>query len=490
MQKRWFPFLFFLAGYCNAVPAATLYVTVDGNDKNPGTQASPWATLRHAAERATPGDVVKVGSGTYRQTEVITACRGTAERPIAFEADGGAVTLDGSEPIAEWRDEGRSCYSAPVGKKTVYLVWAADRLLLGPNYRGPYEKFAHPAHDALRRGQCVLDRGRLYVRLFDGGDPNRVDMRISVGHCLLLHATEHTLWRGIGTAWGLNGIKLQAGSAHNLFVDAELHHHQQGILEVATPGAPCHDNMFQRLEVHHVGLTKFDHGIYTDGLRTRVLSCRFHHITGAGIHAYPNPFQGEYDGNIITDPLPTYYPRHFLGESPPEPTDCYTAFICWGRGEHRVTNNVIAGPFGQGISILSHHNHVANNTIVLRQGTGISVEGDHADNSLVNNIIQTAGFYLVGKLPAELDYNGYWGGKGSACDGAVYSDLADFKKLGREAHGVVADPRLVDPGKGDYRIAPDSPLRGVGTAASSPPADLLGKPRPRTGGVDLGAYER
>ena len=479
-----------LGGQCSLASSATCYVGVDGNDKNPGTHEAPWATLRHAGQQAKPGDCIKVKAGVYRQTSVITACRGTAAQPIVFEACGGTVTLDGSEPIGPWRAESGACYSTPVGNKPIYLVWAGDRLLLGPQYREPFDKFAKPTKETLRRGQCLLEDGRLYVRLFDSGDPNRVTVRASVGHCVLLQATEHTLWRGIGTTWGLNGYKLEAGSAHNTIADAELHHHGQGILEVTKPGAVCQDNTFQGLEIHHVGLTKFEHGIYTNGVRTRILHCRFHHISGAGIHAYPEPFQGQYDGNVITDPLPTYYAEHFIRERPTEPTGYYTAFVCWGRGEHRVTNNLIAGPFGNGISVRSSRNRLVNNTIVLGQGTGIWLASKHAANSLLNNIIQTAGLYLAEALPTELDYNGYWGGKGWACGDRQASTLADLRKLGQEAHGVLADPRFADPAQGNYRLTPASPMRRAGDPTVAPPADLLGTRRVQGADADLGAYQQ
>jgi hypothetical protein len=476
---------------CSLVSAATYFVAPDGRDENAGTAGKPWATLRHASQRVKPGDIVKVRAGRYRQTNVITDCRGTEEQPIVFEADGGTVALDGSEPVTGWTPEGGARYSAAVaeGNRSVHLVWGNGRLLLGPSYRPPFDQ-VRPARETLRRGQALLEEGRLYVRLFDDSDPNHTDMRVSVGHCLLLQGTQHTIWRGIGTAWGLNGYKLEAGSSHNLFTDAELHHHAQGILEIANTdaAAPSQFNTFQRLHIHHVGLTKFEHGIYTSGVRTRVLNCRFDHITGAAIHAYPEPFQGEYDGNMMTDPSPTYYPENFQGDRPPEPVRYYSAFICWGNGGHRVTNNLIVGPFGDGINVRSSGNWFGNNTIVLQSGPAVFMDG--ADNWLVNNILQTSGFYMTGRAPAQMDYNGYFGGKGWSWEGSgAIVSLAELQKTGKEKHGIVADPRFVDALKGEYRLAPASPLRDIGWTFAAPVQDIAGTRRPQGKGTDLGAYE-
>jgi hypothetical protein len=475
---------------CNAAAAATYHVAPDGSDSNAGTLEKPWATLRHAAQQARPGDVVKVHAGVYRQASTITNCRGTAEQPIVFEADGGPVTLDGSERVTGWRSEGGARYSAEVGNRSVYLVWANGRLLLGPGYRPPFDQIK-PTKETLRRGEAVLEGGRLHVRLFDSSDPNQAEVRSSVGICLLLQSTHYTVWRGIGTAWGLDGYKLETGSSHNTFSDAELHHHGQGILEnreTATP-VPSQQNTFQRLHIHHVGLTKFEHGIYTSGIRTRVLQCRFDHITGAGIHAYPEPAQGEYDGNVITDPAPTYYPENFQGDTPPEPTRFYSAFICWGNGGHRLTNNLIAGPFGDGISVRSSENWIWNNTIVLQGGAALTIAPQSAGTWIINNILQTSGLYITGAAPGDLDYNAYFGGKGWSWGEHTYAILAELQQTRKEAHGLVADPRFVDAAKGDYHLTPGSLLRDRGWTFGVPDRDITGTARPQGRGIDIGAYE-
>lgn len=477
--------------------AATYYLATDGADSNPGTKDKPWATFAFASQRVQPGDTVKVLPGVYHQNAVIVNCRGTAEQPIVFEAaggaDGGKVTIDGSVPVTDWHSDGGSRYSATVKQPAVHLVWADGRLLmLGPNFSRESFAAVQPTDSrALKRGQAHLADGRLTVRLFDNSDPGRAAMRVSLGQCLLLRDTHYTIWRGIGAAYGLNGVKLERGSSHNTFADAEIHHAAQGILENGESGPipACTANTFENLDVHHIGLTKFDHGIYTNGVDTRVLHCRFHHITGTGIHAYPAPLRGVYDGNTISEPLLTWHPKHFEGENPPDATGHYTGFVCWGRGEHQVTNNVIAGPFAIGINVRSENNRIINNTIVVTAGDGIRLADDSTGNRLLNNIIQANGSYIIGLQPAELDYNGYWGGRGWNCGSASYATLGELQKASLELHGLVAEPGFLDPASGNYRLAPGSPLRNAGLGSTAPAVDILGASRPLGKGVDLGAYE-
>jgi hypothetical protein len=45
--------------------ATTFYVAKSGSDSNPGTLASPWLTIQHAADTVNAGDTAIVGDGTY-----------------------------------------------------------------------------------------------------------------------------------------------------------------------------------------------------------------------------------------------------------------------------------------------------------------------------------------------------------------------------------------------------------------------------------------
>ena len=76
----------------------TYYVATDGNDANPGTAISPFATIGKAASVVGPGNTVIVRSGTYHEVINITAS-GTLANPIRFKSEtplGAVVDGDGS----------------------------------------------------------------------------------------------------------------------------------------------------------------------------------------------------------------------------------------------------------------------------------------------------------------------------------------------------------------------------------------------------------
>jgi len=62
------------------------YVSPTGNDQNDGSQASPFATIQHAARVVTPGTTVHVLPGTYTQP-VIVDNDGSADARIVFISD-------------------------------------------------------------------------------------------------------------------------------------------------------------------------------------------------------------------------------------------------------------------------------------------------------------------------------------------------------------------------------------------------------------------
>ncbi len=108
-----------------------LYVSVSGSDENgDGTEAAPWRTPHRAAEKAAPGDTVRLGAGTYDvaspielpvgvslegvgEDTVLTSSTLTEEfggqyavlRLVSPPGDGGAKT-DGNQHVSHIRFDG------------------------------------------------------------------------------------------------------------------------------------------------------------------------------------------------------------------------------------------------------------------------------------------------------------------------------------------------------------------------------------------------
>jgi Right handed beta helix region/Secretion system C-terminal sorting domain len=84
-----------------------------GNNSNPGTEAAPWATIKHAAQQTSinPGDAILVRAGTY-YGEIIPAKGGVSGKRIAYVAyPGEEVIVSGATRLTEtWTSDGGSVW--------------------------------------------------------------------------------------------------------------------------------------------------------------------------------------------------------------------------------------------------------------------------------------------------------------------------------------------------------------------------------------------
>lgn len=91
------------------------YVSLEGNDQNPGTKEKPFRHIQKCADIMKPGDLCFVREGTYRET-VHPKKSGLRRYHMQFVAyPGEKVTLSGTEPIdGEWSRYKGSIYQTKV----------------------------------------------------------------------------------------------------------------------------------------------------------------------------------------------------------------------------------------------------------------------------------------------------------------------------------------------------------------------------------------
>ena len=89
-----------LAVLISAGKATEYFVSVDGDDNNPGTLEKPWRHIEKATTFLNPGDICTIRGGRYFE-EITIALQGTQENPIIFRSyPGETVTFDGTIPIS------------------------------------------------------------------------------------------------------------------------------------------------------------------------------------------------------------------------------------------------------------------------------------------------------------------------------------------------------------------------------------------------------
>jgi hypothetical protein len=174
------------------------------------------------------------------------------------------------------------------------------------------------------------------------------------------------------------------------------------------------------------------------------------------------------------------------------------ANVIWGNGEHglhlygddpvrpRIENNLIYSNTGAGIQTDAKHGETdlfaINNTVYYNGGHGIAFNRSALLARLTNNIVADNGGYglVCGTDEHPLAFhNDLWlnaAGNYSVCTPAE-TDIS-------------ADPLLLDPPAGDFRLDFGSPCIDAGTSTDAPATDFDGITRPQGGGVDIGAHEQ
>ena len=121
-MKRW---LLWAVLFSGAAFGAELFVSVSGNDKNPGSFAAPFATIGRAVAVARPGDTVKIGPGLYREQLTFTRS-GKKDAPVIFAGTRGkkgeflTVIEPPGENLSRWipaPEVGPEVWKTPLGKR-------------------------------------------------------------------------------------------------------------------------------------------------------------------------------------------------------------------------------------------------------------------------------------------------------------------------------------------------------------------------------------
>jgi hypothetical protein len=75
--------------------AATYFVSLKGNDANPGDSTHPWRTIQKAMNTATPGSTVNVLPGRYNEKVSVNVSGNATDGYITFQAAGRGVVISG-----------------------------------------------------------------------------------------------------------------------------------------------------------------------------------------------------------------------------------------------------------------------------------------------------------------------------------------------------------------------------------------------------------
>lgn len=417
-----------------AFAAAVYAVDPAGSDSGPGTTARPWRTIGRAAAALEPGDTVLVAAGTYRE-RVRVERSGAPGRYCTFAARPGAEpVIDGSGiPVA--KDEGlfeivRASHIRVIGLRVVDSAQAGI--------------IAENSSDLLIQGNRTERTGSSGISAWGCRD-------VLVDGNEVAHSCSGMWQEGISIA-DTKGFEVK----NNLVYNGLPGHKKEGIcLKDGSSNGKVHGN-----RVHHVTAV----GIYVDAWDTRTFDIEVygndvHDVIDSGGIMLASEMGGLLEGIRVFNNL-SWRNRYCgivisqNGEQVPHPMR-----DIW------IVNNTV---YGNGIG---------------EWGGGIIADNPGLQSAVIRNNICSR------NLTFEIAV-------GYSSDSAVTIDhnLSDGEhedpssRIGGSP--VTGDPLFAGAGAGDFRLSSGSPAIDKGSAAGAPKDDFAGASRPRSAGIDIGAYER
>ena len=144
-MKKTFTYLSFIIflGWFPSLFAGEIYVSLQGTDKNPGTQEAPFNTLNRAIKQAREwrrlnwpevagGIYIRLEEGVYAQRNSLflrPEDSGTPDSPTVICAvDGAHPVISGGVAVTGWK---RGCNHPAVPEKLKQKIWSAEAPLIG-----------------------------------------------------------------------------------------------------------------------------------------------------------------------------------------------------------------------------------------------------------------------------------------------------------------------------------------------------------------------
>jgi hypothetical protein len=475
------------------------YVSLTGNDSNPGTKAAPWKTIQHAADAARAGSTVHVRGGIYEELVNINVSGNASDGFITFKSYAGETAVI---------DAG---HFTPSGRQGIVTI----------------------------HNQSYVRIEGLEIRNFHTEEHRLTPLGISVtgsgSHIELLknnvHHIEQTFEGRDAPGRGGNGfgIAVYGTDAKTPITDLiiegnEVHHLKTGSSESLVVNGnvtnfrithnTVHDN--NNIGIDVIGFERTAPDPAVDQARDGVVSENLvYNITSKGNPAYQN--EENSDGIYVDGGTRILIERNIIHdvdfgiELASEHKDRATSYIL-------ARNNLIYHGHTAGISIggyapeRGHTEHctVINNTLydndTSATGTGeFQMQWNMSDNVFANNIVYAGSRCLMSlnKSQADkdhpsalIDHNLYYCSSGAKAStwGVSSGKVTGFDKYletGNDSHSRFLDPGFVNAATHDFHLQAGSPALGSGTTDGLPVGefDLDGSPRMKLGKIDIGSYQ-
>ncbi|WP_339323305.1 right-handed parallel beta-helix repeat-containing protein [Paenibacillus sp. FSL W8-0194] len=477
---------------------AEYYVSPNGNDSNAGTLASPWKTLQHAADVATPGSKVYVRGGVYNQKLKITRSGSAEQGTITFSnydnevpiIDGTGLSVSGTEGIVDLTDakyitingfEIRNYTTTqngvmPVG---IYVHGTGSNITLSNNKVHDIKNTAAPkgsdlegrdAHGIAVYGtkapdsinNITIDDNELYNLVLGSSESLVVNGNVDTFHITnnVIHDNDNI---------GIDVIGFE-GKSPNAAYDQARNGLIKGnrIYNVTSANNPSYEK----------GSTEAG-GIYVDGGKDSIIEQNYSYNNDIGIEI-ASEHAGKSTSNITVRSNMIYKNRLTGIAMGGYDTERGSTKNCSIVNNTLYKNDSLGEGNGQLYVQYDTENNVIKNNIMVAGSSDVLIYNEYTKNT--GNIV---------------DYNLYFspGGSSNATwtwKSKEYTGFSAYKsKTGNDAHSIFADPKFLNVSNNDFHLQPASPAIDAGSTDTAiiGEYDIDGQARVQGSSVNIGADE-
>ncbi len=502
-----------------------------GDDGNPGTQASPLATIQAALDLAQAGDTVHVEPGVYY--EALDLPRGgTDGNPLVIRATGPGAILSGADAdLAEgtptWTSEGDDIWSTPFTGTCEYLAADDVRVYDYQSLQELQEESGKMGVPGALPGGFYVDATaqRLYLRLADRSDPATHTIYAAVrDRGILLDTVTDVVIEGLEIRH-FYSVGIDVRDSSRCFIQGNQLHHLNGGIRIRR--SESNDNVVQDNRLRDTSVFFWP----WDSCKAETCEASGVSVTGGeGNVVRRNVIEGFFNGIYTgqwdtTDPAiarNTDIAENTLSQIADDGLEPEGACV-----NHRFLENTIVdvhnavslAPIEIGPTWVVRTVVVRYKAHVLKLNNGSTgymfiyhtTSVPHPDEPgaqplspsvpfgglVTRNNLWTSNRYVMEYIdttlagPVDLDYDNLWTDNTDGGERFVkwfdvrYADLAELTAgTGYEAHGFQQEPVFEDAGGGDFTLVQGSPLLDVGE-------EIPGiNDRFQVNGPDIGAFER
>ena len=483
-----------------AAQSADFYVSPGGNDTNPGSLASPWRTIQHAAETVPPGSTVFIREGIYGEKVAIYSSGNAVDGPVVFKA------YPGERPVID----GTGLPFDPVNSNALISIYDQDHVRI---------------EGLTLRNLKTATRDLVPIGILIENESSHIEIVDNVIHDI------ETRFNGLdgGDAHGIAVFGSAATPLSHVVIsgnelyDLKLGSSEALVLNGNVTDFAVVDNVVR--DCNNIGIDFI--GFEGTGPTPAVDQARHGVCRGNLVFNIDSSFNPAYSGDFTAGGGDTSAGGIYVDGGTDILIEDNVAHHCnigielasehAGRATSKITlrnnliyHNQIGGIFMGGYDTqrgMTRDCQILNNTLfendTNQDGNGeIHLQFDVADCVIRNNLLKSnSQGVLIGNPYTqnsgnEVDYQLFFA-PGTAQEwqwkNVFYTALAAYRSgSGNDANSLVAAPEFADATAYDFRLAATSPARNSGDPGrviEPGETDLNGAPRLGEARVDPGALE-